>query len=84
MAKVVKLSEKPTSQTIASMQELGKHIKYQRTKLGLTRENTASICGINHQTLANIENGNDLCSAGNLFYVAKMLGIKLNVKIEDE
>lgn len=84
MAKIVTISEKPTSQTIDSMQELGKYIKYQRTKLGLTRENTANMCGINHQTLANIENGNDLCSAGNVFYVAKMLGIKLTAKIENE
>lgn len=84
MAKTVKVSEKPNSEIITSMKELGTHIKYQRTKLGLTRENAASMCSINYQTLSNIENGNAQCDVGNVFHVAKMLGITLIAKIEDE
>lgn len=83
MAKKVKISEKPKSEIIDSMKNLGQHIKYQRTKLGLTRENTATMCSINHQTLSKIENGNELCNIGNVLHVANMLGIKLIAKIEE-
>lgn len=84
MAKIVKISEKPDTDIVSSMDDLGKFIKHQRTKLGLTRENAADICSINFQTLANIENGNPKCDAGNVLHVAKMLGIKLTAELENE
>lgn len=77
MAKVVKISKKPESNTIYSMEDIAEHIKYHRTKLNLTRENAASMCSINYKTLEKIENGNEQCEIGNVLHVAKMLGIKL-------
>lgn len=79
MAKVVKQIQKPISNTINSSNELGEHILYHRTKLAMSREEAASLCGINYKTLENIEKGNPNTKIGNVLSVAKMLGIKISV-----
>lgn len=79
MAKVVKQIQKPISNTIVTPNDLGEHILYHRTKLGMSREEAASLCGINYKTLENIEKGNPNTKIGNVLGVAKMLGIKISV-----
>jgi DNA-binding XRE family transcriptional regulator len=81
MAKVVKISKKPSSNSITSIKDLGEHILYQRTKLQLSRQSAADFCGINYKTLENIEKGNDSCHISNVLQVAHMLG--LNIKVEE-
>lgn len=83
MPKIVKISEKPSSERIDTMKDFAKLIKYQRTKLGLTRDYVAAICSINYKTLQNIEDGNEQCDIGKVLFVAKMLGIKISGKVED-
>jgi DNA-binding XRE family transcriptional regulator len=79
MAKVVKQILKPISNAIVTPKDLGNQILYQRTKLGMSREEAASFCGINYKTLENIEKGNPNTKIGNVFAVAKMLGIKITL-----
>lgn len=79
MAKVVKQIQKPISNAIVTPNDLGNQILYQRTKLGMSREEAASLCGINYKTLENIEKGNPNTKIGNVLGVAKMLGIKLTL-----
>lgn len=79
MAKVVKQIQKPISNAIVTPNDLGEQILYQRTKLGMSREEAASLCGINYKTLENIEKGNPNTKIGNVLGVAKMLGIKLTL-----
>jgi len=77
MAKVVKQIQKPISNAIVTPNDLGNQILYQRTKLGMSREEAAILCGINYKTLENIEKGNPNTKIGNVLGVAKMLGIKI-------
>lgn len=81
MAKVVKQIQKPISNAIVTPNDLGNQILYQRTKLGMSREEAASLCGINYKTLENIEKGNPNTKIGNVLGVAKMLGIKISVDV---
>ncbi|MFA7091617.1 MAG: hypothetical protein WC149_07180 [Arcobacteraceae bacterium] len=82
MPKVVKTSQKPLSNSIKSMKDLGEHILYQRTKLQLSRQSAADLCAINYKTLENIEKGNDSCHISNVLQVAHMLG--LDIKVEEK
>ncbi|MDQ1339955.1 MAG: hypothetical protein QG567_1111 [Campylobacterota bacterium] len=77
MAKVVKQAQKPISDAINSVKSLGEHILHHRTKLGMSREEAASLCGINYKTLENIEKGNPNTKIGNVLEVAKMFGLKI-------
>lgn len=80
MANVVKVSQKPDTNLIFDTKDLGKHIKYKRTLLKLSRENTAQLCSINYKTLENIENGKKNCEVGNVLHVANMLGLKITIE----
>ena len=80
MAKVVKQIQKPISNLIGTPNDLGEYILYHRTKLAMSREEAASLCGINYKTLENIEKGNPNTKIGNVFSVAKMLGIKIIIE----
>lgn len=82
MAKAVKLALAPFSKEIQSLEDLGKHIMYQRTKLQLSRQSAADLCGINYKTLENIEKANENVRVGNLLQVINMLG--LNLVVEDK
>lgn len=80
MAKVVKQIQKPISNIIGTVDNLGNHILYHRTRLGMSREEAASLCGINYKTLENIEKGNPNTKIGNVLNVVKMLGIEITLK----
>lgn len=82
MAKIVKITKKPTSNSIKSMKDLGEHLMYQRTKLQLSRQTVADFCSINYKTLENIEKGNESCHISNVLQVAHMLG--LDIKVEEK
>lgn len=80
MAKVVKKIQKPILNEVSSSNALGEHVLYNRTKLGMSREEAASLCGINYKTLENIEKGNPNTKIGNVLTVVKMLGIKIIIE----
>jgi Uncharacterized protein conserved in bacteria len=82
MAKIVKITKKPTSNSIKSMKDFGEHLMYQRTKLQLSRQTVADFCSINYKTLENIEKGNESCHISNVIQVAHMLG--LDIKVEEK
>ncbi len=79
MAKVVQVSEKPISNIINNELDIAKAIKFQRTSLGLSRQEVADFCNISYKTLENIENGNKACRIGNIIKVASKLGVQLTI-----
>ena len=79
MAKAVKKIEKPDFSTIESEKDLGKFIQYKRTKQNLTIQELADICNINYRTIDSLEKGKGVRLSSAL-YIAKMVGLKLEVK----
>lgn len=77
MAKNVKLSNKPDSNIISSVKDLGKHIKFQRTKEKLTLDETAKLCNISTVTLMRLEKGSQGVRLSTALLVSKMFGLKL-------
>ncbi len=81
MAKKVQVSEKPIDSIINTEIDIAKAIKYQRTALGLSRQEVADFCNISYKTLENIENANKGCRIGNILKVTSKLGIQVNFDI---
>lgn len=77
MAKNVKLSNEPDNNIITDVKDLGKHIKYQRTKEGLTLDEAAKLCNINTLTLRRLEQGSEGIRLSTALLVSKMFGLKL-------
>lgn len=80
---VVKPKELPKDNLLTTSKEFGKLIAGRRTALGLTQQMTAQLCNINTQTLAKIENGNELTGLDNALKVAISLGIKIQFSLEE-
>lgn len=80
MAKNVKLSAKPNDNVISDVKDLGKHIKFHRTKEGLTLDEAAKLCNINTLTLMRLEKGADGVRLSTALLVSKMFGLKLVVE----
>jgi len=83
MAKTVQVSDKPTTNIVNNEIDIAKAIKYQRTTLGLTRQEVADFCNISYKTLENIENGNKACHIGNILKVVSKLGINFTFNINE-
>lgn len=77
MAKIVKISEKPTDTKIINIKDFGKHIKFKRTSEGLSIEEASALCNINSRTLTRLENGSEGTRLSTALTVAKMFGIKM-------
>ena len=82
--KVVKITPAPKELTLATSKAFGELIRYRRTSLGLTRETAAQLSNMNTQTLAKIENGNELVGLNNALKIAKELGIQIHFSIGED
>ncbi|PHR72103.1 MAG: transcriptional regulator [Arcobacter sp.] len=80
MAKKVILSKKPTSNIISDTKIFGDFVKHKRTSLGLSLEETAALCNVNHLTLKKLENGNEGTRLSTALKISKMLGLKTFVE----
>ena len=79
MAKKVIQSQIPNSNVISDEKDLGAFIKHRRTSLGYTLEKTAQLCNISYRTLSKLENGFEGTRMSTALYVAKMLGLKIEI-----
>lgn len=77
MAKNVKISTEPSNNRISDVKDLGTHIKFQRTKEGLTLDEAAKLCNINTLTLMRLEKGAEGVRLSTALLVSKMFGLKL-------
>mgnify|MGYP000549829235 CR=1 FL=1 len=80
MAKKVILSKKPTSNIISDAKIFGDFVKHKRTSLGLSLEETAALCNVNHLTLKKLESGNEGTRLSTALKISKMLGLKTFVE----
>lgn len=67
-----------TMQRFSIPTELGKRIRLERRKLGLTALQFANICGISRYTLSNIENEKHPPTLNSLIQIADVLGLPLD------
>ena len=81
MAKRVIPTDKPTESQIKDTKVFGAFIKYKRTQSGLTLEQAAQLCNINHLTLSKLEKGSEGVRLSTVLEVAMMFG--LLVKVEE-
>ncbi|MEA3554782.1 MAG: helix-turn-helix domain-containing protein [Campylobacterota bacterium] len=79
MAKRVISTKKPETSIIQDEHDFGKHIKYKRTSIGMSKQELADFCNLNYQTVDNIENGKKGTRLSSSLYVATMLGMEINV-----
>lgn len=77
MAKNVKISPEPSNTKISDIKDFGKHIKFQRTKEGLTLDEASKLCNINTRTLMRLEKGSEGIRLSTALLVSKMFGLKL-------
>ena len=81
MAKKVIQTDKPLSNKVMSTKDFGAFIKYKRTSNGLSIEQAAQLCNINHLTLSKLEKGSQGVRMSTALEVAMMFG--LNVLVEE-
>lgn len=67
-----------TMQRFSVPTELGKRIRLERRKLGLTALRFANMCGISRYTLSGIENGKHPPTLNSLVQIADVLGLPLD------
>jgi len=77
MAKKVIISPEPSSPIITNVKDFGKHIKFNRTREGLTLADAAALCNINKSTLIRLEKGSEGIRLSTALLVGKMFGLKL-------
>ncbi|NQY52293.1 MAG: helix-turn-helix transcriptional regulator [Campylobacteraceae bacterium] len=80
MPKKVIVSKEPSSNIISDEKIFGDFIKYKRTSLGLSLEETAGLCNVNYLTLKKLESGNVGTRLSTALKISKMLGLKTFVK----
>lgn len=80
MAKKVILSKEPSSNIIDEAKAFGEFIKFKRTSLSMSLEETASLCNVNHITLKKLEDGAEGTRLSTALKIAKMLGLKTLVQ----
>lgn len=79
MAKRVIPTDKPLSSQITDTKQFGDFIKYKRTQAGLSLEQAAQLCNINHLTLSKLEKGSDGVRLSTALEVAMMFGLSVSV-----
>ena len=79
MAKRVIPTDKPQSSHIADVKQFGSFIKYKRTQAGLSLEQAAQLCNINHLTLSKLEKGSEGVRLSTALEVATMFGLSISV-----
>jgi transcriptional regulator with XRE-family HTH domain len=84
MPKRVVPTEKPELTGSLDIAALGQYIRHSRTKLGITVEDAASLCGVSKKAYGNVENGLETVQAGTLFKVMAALGVQLAIVADSE
>ena len=60
---------------VAEDADVGRAIRTERKRLGITQETLAAELGISHQQLQRFETGDNRISAGKLWHCARALGV---------
>lgn len=84
MARTVVVTPKPDITKPVDMPLLGAYIRHHRTRLGMTLEDAAALCGVSKQAYNNIELGEKNLNVDTLFRVLNALGIKLRITDTEE
>lgn len=79
MPKRVVISEKPDLSAPIDIGVLSQFVRYKRTSLDMTIEDTASLCNLSKQAYSNVEKGVGNIRVETLFKVLVALGISLSV-----
>ncbi len=80
MAKRVKSIPTPKQSGYMTRELLGEFIRARRTQEGLKMHDVAMLCDISIATLTNIERAQADVRVDSILKVAKMLGIKIEIK----
>jgi len=80
MAKRVIQTAKPLDTHITDIKQFGDFIKYKRTQAGLSLEQAAQLCNINHLTLSKLEKGSEGVRLSTALSVAMMFGLSISVE----
>ena len=78
MSKRIVISKEPDLSLPVRMKRLGELVRFKRTSMDLTIENTASLCRVSKQAYCNVENGLQSVKVETLFKVLDGLGIHLS------
>jgi len=80
MAKRVIPTDKPLNNQVTDTTQFGDFIKYKRTQAGLSLEQAAQLCNINHLTLSKLEKGSEGVRLSTALDVAMMFGLSVSVE----
>ena len=69
---------------IENSKSFGIAIRTYRKAQGLTQEKVANYSNVGTRFIVDLENGKPTCELDKAVYVAKMIGIKFNVQMEEE
>lgn len=70
-------AERTSMTSINSIKEIGKAVRNERKKQGLTQTQLAEACNVGLTFISNLENGKETAEAGKMLHVIHMLGIDL-------
>ncbi|MBB71184.1 MAG: transcriptional regulator [Legionellales bacterium] len=79
MAKRIQSLSTPDLTQTLTPELLGQAVRARRTQSNLRLEDTALLCGVAKQTLADIENGKPTTQLDNILKICHGLGIKLQI-----
>ena len=82
MPKRVIRAKAPKNTTIDNIQELGEHIKFARTSLGISVVDAAALCNVSSRTYIKIEKGKETVSIGSTFNALRAFGLQLDITME--
>lgn len=71
------------SKTNVNLKAIGEKIKNRRTKLGLSQEQLAELCGITSSYVGHIERGSRKLSLNTAISISSVLGISLDYLLLD-
>ena len=69
---------------ITDASQLGKIIKKRRKAIGSTQKQLADFCNLSHNGISRIEIGESDVKLSTLLKITEMLGVSINIKLEDE
>lgn len=71
------------TEEIQDPKKLGLLIKTRRKEMKITQEEVAKFCNLSHTGIGKIENGMSDVKLSTLLKLFKILGLKIQIKIED-
>ncbi len=64
---------------ISTTAELGKLIRDERKRQGLTQQDVALACGVGLRYIVDLERGKETAQIGKALHLVKMLGLRINI-----